>query len=305
MSCAELYLRGPLRGEVRILKFLIFLLCSLVVFGQNTAPSPEPNAQSGANSADPKNRNHEFSLGMGEHRDQQENVEILSDTKGLDFRPYLKVALREVRENWYRLITPCAARMKGKVAIEFAITKDGHVAALRLVTSSQTAALDRAAWGSITASNPFLPLPGEFTGQYLALRLRFSYNPGSTGPESSGLACSDSTKVDWAESHTKSRSGMSVIVTAPLSGDLNVPLGGSKLVKAMVTGSGSKDGAVEWRISGLGCSGSSCGEISQDSYHAPSVMPSTSFVTLTAVAKADASAKASITLHIVDSNPSH
>ena len=287
------------------MKLLILLLCNLVAFGQSTTPFLEPKAQTGASSAAPNNRNHEFGLEMRVPGDAEGNVEILSDMKGVDFRPYLKVALREVRENWYRLITPCAARMKGKVAIEFAITKDGHVAALRLVTSSQTAALDRAAWGSITASNPFLPLPGEFTGQYLALRLRFSYNPGSTGPESSGLACSDSTKVDWAESHTKSRSGMSVIVTAPLSGDLNVPLGGSKLVKAMVTGSGSKDGAVEWRISGLGCSGSSCGEISQDSYHAPSVMPSTSFVTLTAVAKADASAKASITLHIVDSNPSH
>ncbi len=287
------------------MKLLIFLLCSLVVFGQSTAPSPEPKAQIGANSSDSRNRNHDVGLEMRERGDQEGNVEILSDTKGVDFKPYLKVALREVRENWYHLIPACAGMMKGKLTIEFAITKDGHVADLRLVTSSQAAALDRPAWGSITASNPFPPLPGEFTGQYLALRLRFSYNPGLTGLESSGLACSDSTKVDLAESHTKSRSGMSVIVTAPLSGDLNVPLGGSKLVRAMVTGSGSKESAVEWRISGLGCSGSSCGEISQDSYHAPSVMPSTSLVTLTAVAKADPSANVSITLHIVDPNPSH
>src|ERR1700730_13491757 len=34
---------------------------------------------------------------------------------------------------------------------------------------------DRPAWGSITASNPFPPLPSEFTGPYLALRFRFYY----------------------------------------------------------------------------------------------------------------------------------
>ena len=38
-------------------------------------------------------------------------------------------------------------------------------------------ALDRAAYGGITASNPFPPLPSEFTGQYLGLRFTFYYNP--------------------------------------------------------------------------------------------------------------------------------
>jgi TonB family protein len=66
---------------------------------------------------------------------------------------------------------------KGKLAIEFAITKDGQVAGMKLITSSGDTALDRAAWGGITASDPFPPLPTEFGGQYLALRFRFYYNP--------------------------------------------------------------------------------------------------------------------------------
>jgi hypothetical protein len=37
--------------------------------------------------------------------------------------------------------------------------------------------LDRAAYGGITASTPFPPLPGEFGGEYLALRFHFFYNP--------------------------------------------------------------------------------------------------------------------------------
>jgi len=38
-------------------------------------------------------------------------------------------------------------------------------------------ALDRAAWGAITGSNPFPPLPKEFPGQNLGLLFRFYYNP--------------------------------------------------------------------------------------------------------------------------------
>jgi len=37
--------------------------------------------------------------------------------------------------------------------------------------------MDRAAWGGITASNPFDRLPEQFTGPYLALRMHYFYNP--------------------------------------------------------------------------------------------------------------------------------
>ena len=48
---------------------------------------------------------------------------------------------------------------------------------MRYVSRSGDVALDRAAYGGITASNPFQPLPGEFGGQYLGLRFTFFYNP--------------------------------------------------------------------------------------------------------------------------------
>lgn len=107
-------------------------------------------------------------------------LDILSDTMGVDFGPYLERVLHDVKMNWYNLI-PESARAplmkKGKVSIEFAIMKDGKVAGMRLISSSGDVALDRGAWGGITASNPFPPLPGEFGGQYLALRFHFFYNP--------------------------------------------------------------------------------------------------------------------------------
>ncbi len=119
----------------------------------------------------------DFGLGTGAHGRQLGAYDILSDTQGVDFGPYLERLLHDVRENWYHLIPESAEMKKGKLAIEFAITKDGQVADMRLVASSGDTALDRPAWGAITGSNPFPPLPREFTGPYLALRFRFYYNP--------------------------------------------------------------------------------------------------------------------------------
>jgi TonB family protein len=105
-------------------------------------------------------------------------LDIMSDTMGVDFGPYLARVLHDVKRNWDNLI-PESAQLgkKGKVSIEFAILKDGRVAGMQLAGTSGDVALDRAAWGGITASNPFPPLPAEFGGQYLTLRFHFLYNP--------------------------------------------------------------------------------------------------------------------------------
>lgn len=107
-------------------------------------------------------------------------LEVLTDTMGVDFGPYLQRVLHDVRENWYTLV-PESARAplmkKGKLTIEFFILKDGSVAGMRYDTHSGDVALDRAAYGGITASNPFPPLPNEFGGPYLGLRFTFYYNP--------------------------------------------------------------------------------------------------------------------------------
>jgi TonB family protein len=119
----------------------------------------------------------DFGLGTGAHGRQVGNLEILSDTQGVDFGPYLQRILHDVRQNWYNAIPESAEFKHGNLIIEFAITKDGTVAGMKLVAPSGDVPLDRAAWAGIEASNPFPPLPGEFTGQFLALRFRFFYNP--------------------------------------------------------------------------------------------------------------------------------
>jgi len=119
----------------------------------------------------------DFGLGTGAHGRQMGNLDVLSDTMGVYFGPYLQRVLHDVKQNWYNAIPESAQMKKGKLSIEFAITKDGKVAGMKLVAPSGDIPLDRAAWAGITASDPFPPLPSEFGGQYLALRFTFFYNP--------------------------------------------------------------------------------------------------------------------------------
>ena len=122
----------------------------------------------------------DYGAGRGSAARVQGNLEVLSDTQGVDFGPYLSRVLQAVKMNWYNII-PEAARppllKRGKVSIQFVILPDGKVSGLTLVGGSGDVSLDRAAWGGITASDPFAPLPKEFHGPYLALRFHFYYNP--------------------------------------------------------------------------------------------------------------------------------
>jgi len=217
-------------------------------------------------------------------------VEILNDTMGVDFSSYLRqFLLPTVRKNWLNLIPEEARaplRKKGKVVIEFAVLKHGSVAAMKLASTSGDVALDRAAWGGVTASDPFPPLPSEFVGRYLRLRFTFYYNP-------------DKGEVP-ASPNSTSNSGITVnIFPHPV---VRVTVGGSEVVTATVAGTTNK--AVDWNITGAGCSGSACGAMSGSLYLAPSVLPNPPSVLLTASSQADSTASASVTIQLVQHDSS-
>ncbi len=121
-----------------------------------------------------------YGLGPTDRNAAMGPFDVLSDTQGVDFGPYLSRVLQSIKANWYNLI-PEEARAPllkhGKVAIRFLITPNGKVAGMFVEMPSGDVPLDRAAYGGITASDPFSPLPHEFHGPYLALRITFFYNP--------------------------------------------------------------------------------------------------------------------------------
>jgi len=59
----------------------------------------------------------------------------------------------------------------------------------------------------------------------------------------------------------------------------------------------------KWNVTGSSCAGSACGKMISDLYVAPNAVPSLPYLTLPSIAKADPTAKASVTFHIVQPAP--
>ena len=116
------------------------------------------------------------------HQGLNTGVDVLSDTMGVDFSPYLKKILREIYNTWLPLI-PEEARpplnKQGVTQIRFTILPDGRIGAMHLDGSTHDDALNRAAWGSITGVGQFPPLPPEFHGPNLELRIHYLVNKTS------------------------------------------------------------------------------------------------------------------------------
>ena len=111
------------------------------------------------------------------------DVEILSDTQGVDFRIYLGVVKYTLQKNWLPVIPEIARapRFKqGTVTIEFKITKDGTVKDIKLTQQSGDVSLDRAALAGIAESLPFRKLPDKYRSDFLWQRFHFYYNPLKT-----------------------------------------------------------------------------------------------------------------------------
>jgi outer membrane biosynthesis protein TonB len=109
----------------------------------------------------------------------QPGATILTPTEGVDFSSYIQRLLATLKRNWY-VVMPESAMMgdKGIVDTTFQINRDGSVPSPdpMLERTSGKGPLDNAAMSAIRASNPFEPLPSEFKGPYIRLRIVFLYN---------------------------------------------------------------------------------------------------------------------------------
>jgi protein TonB len=97
------------------------------------------------------------------------------DPEGADFTAWLNHFKNDVYRNW---IVPQAARFGfrgGHVDIEFWVERDGRVTDVRVLKSSGTPALDRAAQNALTGSRP-LPLPSDYRPSRLHMQVTFLYN---------------------------------------------------------------------------------------------------------------------------------
>lgn len=99
---------------------------------------------------------------------------LFFDPEGADFTLWLNQFKNEVYRNW---IVPQTALLgfHGSVDIEFVVERDGRMSNLRVLKSSGTVSLDRAAENALRGSR-WLPLPADYRPQRIPMRVTFFYN---------------------------------------------------------------------------------------------------------------------------------
>jgi TonB family protein len=101
---------------------------------------------------------------------------LLFDPQGADFTSWINHFKNEIYRNWI-VPKPAEFGIRGHVDFEFTVERDGTITNLRVLLSSGTAALDRAAQNALTSSR-FLNLPSDFAPSRVVMRVSFFYNEG-------------------------------------------------------------------------------------------------------------------------------
>jgi len=104
----------------------------------------------------------------------QPGAAIQFDTKGVEFGPWLRRFVAQVRHNWF--IPQAAMTFHGHVVLTFNIHKDGSITDVAVLQPSDIDGFNKAAIGAITGSNPTEPLPPEYPSDKALFTVTFYYN---------------------------------------------------------------------------------------------------------------------------------
>jgi TonB family protein len=99
---------------------------------------------------------------------------IQFDTKGVEFGPWIRRFIAQVKRNWF--IPMAAMSLKGHVVLQFNVHKDGTISDLAVVQPSPIDAFNNAAVNAIRGSNPTQPLPPEYPTDKVLFTVTFYYN---------------------------------------------------------------------------------------------------------------------------------
>jgi TonB family protein len=103
------------------------------------------------------------------------------DSKGVEFGPWIRRFIAQVRRNWF--IPYAAMAMKGHVVVTFNVHKSGAITDLAVLRPSGVEAFNRSAFNALASSNPTQPLPPEYPDSRAFFTVTFYYNetpPSST-----------------------------------------------------------------------------------------------------------------------------
>ena len=99
---------------------------------------------------------------------------IQFDTKGVEFGPWLRRFIAQIRRNWF--VPYAAMSMRGHVVVTFNVHKDGRITDLTVVKPSSVEGFNHSAFNALASSNPTHPLPPEYPDDRAFFTVTFYFN---------------------------------------------------------------------------------------------------------------------------------
>ena len=118
-------------------------------------------------------QNQTFNNPQGGANDPGSTIQF--DTRGVEFGPWIRRFVAQVRRNWF--IPNAAMTFRGHVGIQFTVHRNGRITDVRIVRPSSIDAFNHAAYNAILGSNPTEPLPPEYPDSAISpMTVTFYYN---------------------------------------------------------------------------------------------------------------------------------
>ena len=113
-------------------------------------------------------------------RGQVQNLGPLQfDTKGVEFGPWIRRFVSQVRRNWF--VPYAAMSLRGRVVLTFHVHKNGQLTDVQVVQPSPIESFNTAAMNALLASNPTEPLPPDYPADKAFFTVTFYYNDSPGG----------------------------------------------------------------------------------------------------------------------------
>ena len=104
---------------------------------------------------------------------------IQFDTKGVEFGPWLRRFIAQIRRNWF--VPYAAMSLRGHVVLSFKVHKDGSITDLQILKPSAIDAFTKSSFNAVKLSNPTVPLPLEFPDENAPFIVTFYFNETPPG----------------------------------------------------------------------------------------------------------------------------
>jgi TonB family protein len=148
-----------------------------------SAPTPKPQPPPGGSLGEALRNLQKYvdKESFGNDKGQVQNLGPLQfDTKGVEFGPWIRRFVAQVRRNWF--VPMAAMSLRGRVVLTFNVHRNGALTDVQVIQPSTVDSFNTAAMNALLASNPTEPLPPEYPADKAFFTVTFYYNETPGGP---------------------------------------------------------------------------------------------------------------------------